>query len=411
MKQLGCLAMVKRKKLLFISPRFLFPVSTGGQIRTTQILRGMNGGEFEITLLSPAPQNAREKYKKELLEVCNTFKYWPELKRGRFFNLFRFRHIFSKLPIPVTTDISSSGKNLIEIELSKSPDVVVFDFPHSVVLGPKRLQAASVMFTHNVESEIFRRHAKVANGLLKKYIWNNQYKKMCRYELNIFQRFDSIVAVSANDRSLLQSLYNAKNISVINTGVDLEYFKYNEPGKETRFVFTGSMDWFANIDGIEYFIRDILPLINKTIPDTSLDVVGRNPPKALKDQLSTKEGKVNFTDFVDDIRPYVYQAGIYIIPLRVGGGTRLKVFEAMAMGCPMVSTTIGVEGLTLQEGKHYLRADTPEEFTDAVIRLISDGDLCMRLSRCAREYVEMNYSYRQVAKEFESICLRTIENI
>ena len=170
------------------------------------------------------------------------------------------------------------------------------------------------------------------------------------------------------------------------------------------------MDWYANIDGIEYFLEEIHPLIVKNLPDVVIDVVGRNPPRALLELPITKNGSVNFTNFVDDVRPYVYQAGIYVVPLRVGGGTRLKVFEAMAMGCPMVSTSIGVEGLPIEDGVHYLKADTPLDFAKAILRLNNDNKLRSRLSNSAREYVENNFSHLSIAKEFESICLRTLES-
>ena len=401
--------MSHRKKLLFISPRFLFPVSTGGQIRTTQILRGMKDGDFEITLLSPAPLNACQDYDVELHTVCDRFIDWPENERGRYFDVARLKYIFSKLPIPVATDISEAGKKVIHAALNDSPDVVVFDFPHSAVLGPEHFNVSSVMFTHNVESEIFKRHASVATNYIKRLIWKNQYRKMYSFESNILKRFDSIVAVSNRDKDILKSLYDAKNISVINTGVDLDYFKYQRPGNKCKIVFTGSMDWYANIDGIRYFLEDIYPLITNDNSDISIEIVGRNPPDSLIDIPVAKNGNVNFTGFVDDVRAYVNDAGIFIVPLRVGGGTRLKVFEAMAMGCPMVSTSIGIEGLPLMDGVHYLKADTPEDFSKAVLRLNKDSELRMRLSRAAREYVEKNFSHLFIAKEFESICMRAVD--
>ncbi len=397
-----------KKKLLFISPRFLFPADSGGKIRTTQILRGMKNGAFEITLLSPSPELISG-YQRDIDSICDHFLSWPEQKQGRMFPLTRMRYLFSSLPIPVITDRSAVGRKRVASELANGPDVVVFDFPHSVIHAPENIDIPSVMFTHNVEAEIFYRHTRVAGNPATRAIWKNQYKKMFDLEKKTLARFDLNIAVSARDADYFRKHFHLDNIRQIPTGTDLDYYSYQIPGENKRLVFTGSMDWSANIDGLTYFIESIWPAVLHADPDVTLQVVGRNPPAQMVKKYTRQQSGIEFTGFVDDVRPYAWNAVVYIIPLRVGSGTRIKAFEAMAMGCPVVSTTLGVEGLGLVPEKHYLCADTQEAFINATIRLLNDKTLRETLSRNARQYVEENFSSQRVSDEFETICLEAID--
>jgi glycosyltransferase involved in cell wall biosynthesis len=168
------------------------------------------------------------------------------------------------------------------------------------------------------------------------------------------------------------------------------------------------MDWLANRDGIAFLMEDIWPLVAKAMPAATMTVVGRDPPPALVKRAAVGGHSWNFTGYVDDVRDYVKAASAYVIPLRVGGGTRLKVYEAMAMGCPIVSTSVGIEGLPVVAGRHYLRADGPAELAAAIIALLRDEQLRVSLSVAARRFVEENCSYQAVARQFESICDATV---
>ena len=396
-----------KKRLLFISPRFLFPADSGGKIRTSQILRGMKGGEFEITLLSPEPLETIERYEDDLYQVADHFIGWPGSNRHKFFSLTRLRHLLSSLPVSVATEISTQPLQLVAAELAKKPDVVVFDFVHSAIYAPSHINTPSVMFTHNVEAEIFRRHAAITNNPLTKLIWRDQLRKMENFERRVLSHFSTVIAVSQRDAEYFQTEIGIPNVKVIPTGTDINFFSYSPPRNSNTLIFTGSMDWVANIDAIQFFMEKIWPTIIKQSPDAKMNVVGRSPPLSLIKNANARVSNWNFTGYVDDVRPYVWSSSVYVIPLRVGGGTRIKVFEAMAMGIPVVSTSIGVEGLGLKAGTHYLNADNAADFSAAVIKLLHDKDLHQTLSRNAREYVEKNFSSELVAKRFEHICLDT----
>lgn len=400
--------MQDRKKLLFVSTRFLFPADSGGKIRSSQILMGLKGGAFETTLVWPEPAIYPDNTRADIEAVADRVVGWPVAERGPMFNLMRMRHLISRLPIPVKTDESAAASRVIAGELARAPDVVVFDFPHSAVLAPRLIECPSVMFTHNVETEIFSRHVSVAKNPVKRAIWANQRSKMERYERQTLSRFDTVIAVSARDGNHFENHYELNNVELIRTGVNLNFFSYKPPPTDSiEVVFLGAMDWMANIDGIGHFMTDVWPLIAARVPEARMKIVGHSPPASMLRQAETLNW--HFTGYVDDVRPHVQEASVFVVPLRVGGGTRIKVFEAMAMGCPVASTTVGVEGLEIEPEQHYLLGDTPEALAEAVVRLLEDKTLRQRISRDARHHVEANFSNEIVAREFEAICLRTVD--
>ena len=400
-----------RPRLLFVSPRYLFPLDSGGKIRTTQILRGLKGGYFDITLASPAPPAGADDAS-ELTSVCDRFASWPETPRGPLFRYLRMRHLVSRLPIPVATDISPAARRLIGEELARHPDLVVADFTHTGVLLPERLAVPSVLFTHNVEAEIFARHLDVAQNPIYRAIWRNQLDKMRRFEAAQLRAFDTVIAVSERDSAQFRQQYGvaAKTIA---TGVDLDFLRFESPppnNDDATIVFTASMDSFANIDGVQWFMDAVWPLVAAEEPRARVAIVGRNPDAKLVRSAREQGLPWHFTGSVEDVRPYVHDATVYVIPLRVGGGTRIKAYEAMALGRPVVSTTIGVEGLQLVPDRHYLAGDTPEAFAASVMQLLRDPALRARLAGAARDFVEQHFSARSVAKGFETICRDTLES-
>jgi glycosyltransferase involved in cell wall biosynthesis len=402
-----------RPRLLFVAPWFLFPANTGGRIRTRDILRGLKGGRFEITLVSPGPLDGAD-YGPQVAGLCDRLVTWPCQVRGPLFRYSRLRYLASRLPIPVTVEWSAAGQATIDAELARRPDVCVVDFAHTAVFVPECPKVPSVLFTHNVEAQIFKRHAEVAANFIARAVWRNQWAKMVEFERAALGCFDGVVAVSEQDRALFDRDYGIADVKVISTGVDLDYFGAapgSEPDTEAAadsdgetLVFTGSMDWMPNVDAVEFFMAEVWPRIVERRPGAKAVIVGRAPPRRLVEQARRRGYAIEFTGRVEDVRPYVRGAQVYVIPLRVGGGTRLKVFEAMAMGCPVVSTGIGVEGLPLERGRHYLQADTPGDFADAVLRLLDDPGLRARIAAAARGHVAANFSAGGVAKAFEAIC-------
>jgi glycosyltransferase involved in cell wall biosynthesis len=312
------------------------------------------------------------------------------------------------VPYVVEIDRHGEARAVTAREISQTPDIAVFDFPHSAVLAPAQIDCPTVMFTHNIEAEIFKRHLDVASSLLKKWLWKNQYRKMMRFESSALRQFDTVIAVSERDCSFFSSDYGVEHCRVIPTGVDTEYFRFLAPAGRREVAFCGSMDWMANADGIDWFFDHVWPSIAERVPGATMKVVGREPPSSLIKKVSGRTNSWKFTGFVDDVRDHVAGSDAFVIPLRVGGGTRIKAFEAMAMGVPVVSTSIGVEGLPLEHNKHFIAADSASQFADAVVSLLQDRELGKRLALTARELVDGKFGFRHAASVFESICVETM---
>ena len=399
----------RRPKLAFVSPVFLFPNDAGGKIRSTNILRGLTGGRFEVTLLSPATAAQSQRWAHELKGVCDEFIPWqPPPARHRWLRSLDLLH---ELPVNVVSDRTESGALAVQRLADRGDiDVMVFDFVHSAVLLPKGRLPATVCFTHNVEAEIFARHAEVASDAARRWVWASQHRKMASFERHALARFDKVIAVSARDAQHFEQRYGLPAVEAIPTGVDLDFFSWQAPAPvdaahAPTVLFTGSMDWAANVDGVAWFIRQVWPLVRAQRGDARFVVVGRNPPTGLV-ALGGAGSGIDFTGFVDDVRPNARQAHAFVIPLLVGGGTRIKAFEAMALGVPVVSTAVGIEGLGATAGEHFLLRDDPAGLAQALLSLLSQRDLRERLSRAARDLVEQRYGHRVAAAAFEAICAR-----
>jgi glycosyltransferase involved in cell wall biosynthesis len=237
-----------------------------------------------------------------------------------------------------------------------------------------------------------------------------EYRKMLRYERRCVRNADHVFTVSENDRDVFTTFIDRKCISVIPTGVDTEYFQPAAgTGQNDGLVFTGAMDWMPNEDAILYFAREILPLIRKEIPQVTLTVAGRLPSRRLL-ALAIADNRIRVTGRVDDIRLYMREGSVFVVPIRVGSGTRLKIFEAMAMGKAVVSTSIGAEGLPVTDGENIVIADTPECFACSVVSLLRQPEQRRSLGLSARSYVEQKHSWKAVTDVFEGSLFKVVRD-
>jgi glycosyltransferase involved in cell wall biosynthesis len=313
------------------------------------------------------------------------------------------------LPVTVAVDLSRAASPLVRRELAGRYDVVVIDYVHAAIFKPAECPTPSVCLTHNVEAEILARHAAAAGHAIMRLLWRSQHRKMRRFERAALTEFDVVVAISERDARLFRDEYGLSRVATIPTGVDLDYFQFSAPAgsvaAEPLVAFTGSMDSRANVNGVEWFIDRVWPRIAAAQPRARCVIVGKNPPESLVVRARSAARNIEFTGFVDDVRPHMRSADVSVIPLLVGGGTRIKAYEAMAMGIPIVSTTLGVEGLPLCHGKHLLVADEAEAFADRVVELIANPALRGAIAESARRLVEENFGAARVAQIFERICL------
>jgi len=220
---------------------------------------------------------------------------------------------------------------------------------------------------------------------------------MHRNERAACARSRRVLAVSHDDARQLG------NAEAIPTGVDTDYFAANgTPQREHHLIFTGAMDWFPNEDAMLFFMSEILPAIRREVPDVTMTIAGRNPSERLCAAAAAAD--VHVTGTVDDVRPFIDEGSVYIVPLRIGGGTRLKIFEALSMGKAVVSTSIGAEGLPLVDGEHFVNADAPGDFAREVVSLLQDSNRRGLLCEAGRQLVQSRHSWSSVALDFETKC-------
>ena len=393
-------------KVLWVNSNFLHPTTKGGQIRTLEMLRHLNCWHeiHYVAIENPArPEGPRRAH-----EYCfkaypfrfpipdrSSPAFWRQLAHG----------LIAATPVAVSRfHPPGMGPFLEELMSRENFDCAVVDHLAPTAYFPDLAHA--VFFQHNVETVIWRRHVEYAGNSIRRRYFALQARRMYEYERRVSREAGHIVAVSRTDADEMRRLFGVTQVSEIPTGVNIEYFEPPEtrPAAGADLVFVGSMDWLPNVDGVLYFVREVLPLIRKRRPACTVSIVGRTPPAKVM-ELGEQDRAIQVTGTVPDIRPYLWGSAVSIVPLRIGGGTRLKIYEAMAARIPVVSTTVGAEGLTVHAPDDIRIADSPQDFADRCLELLEDSAERRRVADCAWNMVNANFSWEHVARCFEKIML------
>lgn len=386
-------------RVLWVKSDFLLPPDTGGKIRTLNLLKAL-ARQAEITLLCYAPHNLRA----SLIEELCSFGIVPkvvfrneETKSGFGFYRRVLANVASVRPYIVNKYITTEMREQIQrLAQPEQFDVVVCDFLEMAWCLDQITSLPRVLFEHNVETMIWRRYSQVETRPLRKLYFAYERKRLERFERHACQSSESVLSVSAEDRETLRREFGANGCTAVPTGVDTAFFQPQAGEVPNRLVFCGSMDWMPNIDAFWWFYREVYPRIRRDIPDISFYLVGRRPSQDII-ALTATDSSLSVTGTVDDVRPFVASGALYIVPLRVGGGTRLKIFEAMAMRRCVLSTTIGAEGLPVVDGQHLVLADSPEHFARCVTELLQDDNKRDTIARAGYELVTTQYSWDRAA--------------
>ncbi len=398
-------------KILFLQKRPLFPADSGGKIRTLNVLRHL-ARRHEVTYLCNV-QAGEEVALSQMAELglqVETIPWQETSRESPRFYLELARNLGSRFPYNADKDFDPQLRNrAIELISRESFDLLICDFVQMARNAIGLDVPAKILFEHNVEAEIFRRHAETDSGWLRRRYMGLQWRRMQAFEAEAGRQFDAVIAVSRRDQSLFASDYGWKHVEVIDTAVDLDYFT-PQPGLERagRVVFVGSLDWLPNQDGVRYFVDEIWARVRERCSDATFQMVGRNPPADIE-RLADVPG-VEVVGTVPDVRPYLAEAAVVVVPLRVGGGTRLKIYEAAAMQKAVLSTSLGAEGLDVTNREHIVIADEPATFATALVELLDDQHARDNLAAAARKLVAENYSSEVIAAQFEAICRRTVES-
>lgn len=399
-------------RILWVKVGGLWPLNTGGRLRTFHILSELSRRHRVILVTTHGPGDDPEALGAYLprCERVVSVPYTIPKYGSALFTTALLRSWLSPYPVDLwKCRVPELRKEVLRLISAAEIDVCVADFlaasPNVPLDGPVPV----VLFVHNVEHMIWKRLSQTETRVWRRALLELEWRKMRRYETQACSQASLTVAVSEVDRELLATNAPRASVCAIPTGVDTSYFTPNAAREvPTGLVFTGSMDWYPNEDAVLHFIEAILPRIRGEVPEVSLAVVGRNPTRRLR-AVAAQAG-VRVTGTVDDVRPYVAEAAVYVVPLRVGGGTRLKIFEALSMEKAVVATTVGAEGLPLVPGKHFLQADDPADFARTIVSLLRDPVRRRALSTAGRRLVEERYAWSQVAREFEARCKEVAAN-
>jgi glycosyltransferase involved in cell wall biosynthesis len=396
-----------KMKILWVKAGKLLPVNRGVSIRSYHILRHL-AARHEVTLLSYYGGPKDETYEKEIVELFPGAVVVHTASRDSTFferTLDYLRHLPSGMPYSVMKFTDARVQRILASWIGDHRfDAAVCDFLSASLNFPQSQATPSVLFQHNVEGQMWRRQADGQSNWLKKAVFKFEASRVLRYEQSALGRFRHVIAVSENDRQLMGGITDPSHITVVPTGVDLECYRAvsGYEAMQPLVIFTGDMSYEPNIDAVEYFCHEIWPQVLTRFPKARFRIVGRNPHRRVK-RLGS--GSVEITGTVPSVIEHLKEAHVFVVPLRMGSGTRLKIYEAMAMGKAVVSTSIGAEGLDVHHDRDILLVDDALNFASAVVMLLRDRELRQRYEREAAKLAEQ-FDWSKIAEQFAEVLTR-----
>lgn len=399
-------------KILWIKMGGLWPPTSGGRTRSLNLLAELSRRHEVTVVTTHGPEDEPEGLVDRLpqCERILSFGYRVPKRGSAAFPVAVARSWLSPDPVDLWKWRVPAVRECVRSLIAGGRvDVCVSDFLFAAANLPSVRRVPMVLFEHNVEYLIWKRLCDLETVAWRRALLEIEWRKLRAREAAACRRFDVTIAVSQDDRDRLAALAPEANITWIPTGVDTDYFAPDPHAERpAHIVFSGSMDWHPNEDAVGYFMADILPLIRAEVPHATFTIVGRNPSAALR--AAAAHAGAGVTGTLDDIRPAVAEAALCVVPLRAGSGTRLKIFEALAMGKAVVSTTVGAEGLAIESGRHFVAADGAAAFARAVVELLNNPWRRRTIGAAGRQLVESRYSWAQVARPFEWHCLSAVSH-
>ena len=390
-----------------ISPDLNYPPIYGGRIRRYNLLKYLSK-DNDITLLSFVESDEDLKNIEGISNFCKNIETVKKLKpySRKDFGIMRIRSAFlrrcSFYPPILLHYYSREMKRRIKKLLAEANyDLVLVEYWYMGQYAESCKGFITVLDEVDVEFIRWQQWAEIEKNINKRRYASFLYQQIKRYELSVLKKFDKILAVTSKDKDSLEKYNRRLNISVIPTGVDISYFKPSYVENNSKnIVFVGSMSAIFNEDAMLYFCEEIFPFILEKIPDVHLYIVGLNPPQKILD-LANKN--VTVTGSVEDVRPYVYKSSVFIAPLRFGSGIKGKILEAMALGIPLITTSIGTQGLNVISGEHLIVKDDPKKFAEKTIELLDNKLLRCKLIENALRLINEKYTWEKIIPELNKI--------
>lgn len=381
-----------------------YPPVGGGSITNFNLLKHLSAW-CDIDLLSFAWDPADFRRADALLDYCRSvwLTPWPRrfdqlraltsMLAGRSYYLSRY--VDARMQVRAREMLSARDYDVVHVGMLQMMQFV-----------PSDTRIPVVLHAHNVESQLIKSYTRAAPTLLHRlYAWQ-EWKKLDKLEIGYWHQASAIATVSSEDRRTVLKMAPGLGIPVVEIRTSLDTGEYSplrfDPAS-VGVMTAGTLSWRPNVYGLEWFVSEVWPRIRQLSPCSGFDIVGRNPSP----RLTRLAGNgVKLVGFVEDLRPYVAANRVFVVPLLAGGGVRVKILTAMALGIPVVSTSLGAAGLQVQDGTHLLLADSPAEFADRVLRLLRDDALWRRLSENGRRLVEAEYDCAPGARRlFEEVYL------
>ncbi len=406
--------------ILFLTQIIPYPPDAGPKVKTWHVLRYLVERGHEVTLVSYVRPEER-RHVPTLEGLCAAVHTIP-MRRSRLADLYYWlRALRSGRPFLVERDDLSAVRSQVD-ELVASGEVDIihadqltmaqFALPYTKLQVPSPGRPNLVFDAHNAVWTITRRMADSAPWFLKSVL-DQETARIERYEGRVVSEFDHTLAVTEPDRlALVQARQSVSSvppdrhppIHVIPIAVDTVAQQpiVRQTGSQ-NILTLGTLHYPPNADGIRWFLQEVFPLIREALPEVTLTIVGKNPPRDFREHAAQDPDHVRVTGYVPQLEPYLEQAGVMVVPVRAGGGMRVRILEAFAHGMPVVTTTVGLEGIEAQSGRHVLVADTPSGFASAVIQVLNDPALQGSLSSAGRSLAEARYDWQIVLDKLDSV--------
>ena len=389
-------------KILFLSPTVPFPLTDGGRIRVFNLLKQI-AKKSDVTLLALETQATDADGIAELRQLgirVHLVPNAPTLPRVSFGTLVKA--FLRRQPITVARyDLPAYRQKFRALIADQTFDLIHYEMFHTAQFRTET-NLPGVLSQQNVDSAIWRRLCSETVNPFYKFTYWTQQLAFQRYERVLSPKFDAVTCTSDIDAAVFQHHCAEDAIKIIPNGVDVTHYVPDFTTEApAHLIYIGSMDWYPNEDAVAFFADEVLPRIQEKVPDVAFSIVGGNPSVRVQ-KLAERDGVV-VTGRVPEIKPYFAEATVFVVPLRIGSGTRLKILEALAMGKAIVSTTVGAEGLELRDGEEIFIADEPIAFADAITRLLTDSQLRRRIGENGRARVERDYDWQSIGEKLHGV--------
>src|SRR5271166_225244 len=403
--------MARSLNVVIVASELPYPPTAGNRIRTLNLALRL-AARHRIAIIAHRNDESAEAtrfLREHGIETILVDRVIP-VKSGPQFYVRLTANLASPVPYSVASHNSPALRRAVQsharrhrIDVWQVEAIVVVDALADLESDPK------VMIAHNVESLIWQRYHEAEDDLLKRWYIKQQWRKFERFERRAFAAATWVVAVSESDAALIRDRFGGRNVGVVENGINRRYYEGVRPDPDPRTIlFLGSLDWRPNLDAVGLLLDRIFPAVRAAEPAARLCLVGRRPPPALIQKVRDVPGVALHAD-VPDVRPFLATSGIMVVPLRIGGGSRLKILEALAAGLPVVSTRVGAEGLELVPGEHYIAADDPEGMAEALVASIRDPRPARVMAGRSRPFVLDRYDWDMLATKLETVWLECAE--